>query len=655
MAQRKGQMRVIYLSDIIETSDDGIIIRPPKDEEIRQAATNPSDYQMGRIKYMSKVLSDLEILPAVYNSKKAVIEKSTEARAKKIEAIIEKVSPYFNNEMPLVTFFKELTNSNINLHNKYEVCIPSVLYEAKKWKDITYVDEKLGYSEELMMRLGTILRNTYGADRNLIQQQYNSQVGSIFNQNSETYVAREITGDKNYEPTQEEVDRMKRIYIKLLSYFKSVEKDGRFDTPAAFVNYINAIDSFNAILNEELMKGFVSPDVNITVGEYIELMKTYINHVKTPGERRNTMTVMIDIAKNNLKELHDNLIKNGYKSGVSDINNFFEYIKVFKPYLINNLNETYGLDEVMLSKENFATYESFFDYFYTPDMIRTIDAIVYPVKRARCKDALRKGAELAVDYALYEKRKSAINNRMGNTSTRRKRSDARTAEELEELIEAKMKERDALRESLLCSSEESALIIKEKITQIGRKIANYKNTLKSREVKSTVEVKSDKDKIKDITDKQNLILNKVRNRISSSNELFDLKTEYGYKEVTLSEEDSIIGGDMYTYSFLVKTKKNEVCESIYNILTETFNPNNDKPYNIAVIESEEISNAKEVIIDYPKKSPLFKMFKAKPEMGLNIIKMARAEVAKRIGIKPAIIEDEEYINMNKPFDFIKLI
>ena len=197
--------------------------------------------------------------------------------------------------------------------------------------------------------------------------------------------------------------------------------------------------------------------------------------------------------------------------------------------------------------------------------------------------------------------------------------------------------------------------IKEKIAKLGKDIATLKNTLKKREAEGDIVEKTDEEKILDINNQQNIILNKVRNRISSPSEVFDLKKEFNYVENTISGDDAIIGGDMFTYSFIVKTKKDEICKTIIEVLNETFNPKGDKPYNIDIYPSDDIENAKEVIVDYPKKSALYKMFIAKPDMAYNIIKLVKLEVAKRIAINPVIIADEEYIKINAPFDFISLI
>lgn len=654
MAQRKSQMRVINLKDVTDTTSEDIIVRPPCDDEIRKAKTNPSDYQMGRIKYTSKILSDLELLPDVYNSKKAVVEKSNATRAKKILANLDTISIFFNKAMNLKDFYVELTKSNINLHKEYEIFIPTVLHGAKDWKELTFVDEKLGYSEGLMMRLGTILRSIYGADRNLIQQQYNSQLSGIFKQNTEYKTACEITGDKDYEPTEEEVARMKRVYLKTLKLFTNIEKSADFNSPSSYANYLNAIDSMNAILNEDIMKGFVCSDNNITVEEYIELIKAYINSIKTSGERANTMTVMMDIATTNLKELNEKLILSGHVEGLKNIANFFEYITIYKPYLVSNLTNIYGITEDMLSVEMFPTYNDFFSYFYTPDMIRKIDSIVYKNKRARTKDTLRKGAELAVDYAINEKRKKVIKNRINGVDGVKKRKSARSNEEIVALIAAKQNERETLR-SQLNSCVENIDELKAKIAKLCKDIASLKNTLKRREETGDIIEKSDEEKISDINEQQNIILNNVRNRITTSAEIFDLQNEFNYVEKTISGDDAIIGGDMFTYSFIVKTKKDEVRKTIIDILTETFNPEGKKPYNIEIYSSDAFENANEVIIDYPKKSPLHKMFAAKPEMALDIIKMVKFEVAKRIAINPVIISDTEYIKINEPFDFISLI
>ena len=654
MTQRKSQMRVINLKDVINDITDDIIVRPPNDEEIRKAATNPSDYQMGRIKYTSKILSDLELLPCVYNSKKAVIEKSSETRAKKILANLDTISVFFDGSMDIKKFYVELTKSNINLHREYEVFIPSVLYGAKDWNELTFIDPKLGYSEGLMMRLGTILRSVYGSDRNLIQQQYNSQISSVFKQNTEYKTTCEITGDKEYEPTDEEVARMKRVYLKTLKFFINIENEGIFKQPSSYVNYLNAIDSMNAILNEDIMKGFVCTDDNINVKEYIEQIKIYINTIKTSGERGNTMTVMMDIATSNLKDLNETLIKSGHIGGLKNIDNFFKYITVYKPYLVANLTEIYGLTEDMLSAEVFTSYNEFFSYFYTPEMIRKIDSIVYKNKRARVKDTLRKGAELAVDYALCEKRKKVINDRIDGATVVKKRKNARSKEEIIKLMEAKTFEREELR-NRLGNNDENINALKEKIAKLGKDIASLKNTLKRREINGDIVEKSDEEKITDINNQQNMILNKVRNRITTSAEIFDLKNEFNYVENTIEGDDAIIGGDMYTYSFIVKTKKDEVRNAIIDVLTETFNPNGSKPYNIDIYTSDVFENANEVIIDYPKKSSLYKMFAAKPEMAFDIIKMVKFEVAKRIAINPVIINDEEYIKVNEAFDFISLI
>lgn len=653
MAQRKTQMRVIRLSEVTNCSNDKIIVRPPSDEEIRIAGTNPSDYQMGRIKYTSKILSDLELLPDVYNSKKAVVEKSNEMRARKIIDNINNISVFFDGTMSVKDFFVELTKSNINLYKEYEISIPALLHGVKEWNEITFVDKKMGYSEGLMMRLGTILRSIYGSDRELIQQQYNSQLFSIFKENNESKTTREIVGNKDYEPTEEEVTRMKRVYIKTLNLFTTIEKEKKFKKPAAYVNYINAIDSFNAILNEDIMSGFVCSDINIDVNEYMSQIKTYMDSVKTPGERGNTMTVMMNIATTNLKELHNTLVENGCVVGLNNIENFFEYIKIYKPYLIEKLDAIYGITEEMLSADNFASYDEFFSYFYTPEMIQKIDSIVYKRKRARIKGTLRKGAELAVDFALNEKRKKVLTERIDDNTGKKRKKGARSKADIIKLIEEKQAAREELRNLLHDSNNVSE--IKEKIAKLGKDIATLKNTLKKREAEGDIVEKTDEEKILDINNQQNIILNKVRNRISSPSEVFDLKKEFNYVENTISGDDAIIGGDMFTYSFIVKTKKDEICKTIIEVLNETFNPKGDKPYNIDIYPSDDIENAKEVIVDYPKKSALYKMFIAKPDMAYNIIKLVKLEVAKRIAINPVIIADEEYIKINAPFDFISLI
>lgn len=656
---RKGRMRTVLISDICpKSANRGIVVRPPTDDEIRQAATNPSDYQMGRIRYFSKLLCDFELLNDIYKSKKAVIEKSNKVKVSKILDQLEKIMNFYDYKDNIDVFNKDITQTTMNLHSQFEINIPVVLYNVKKWSDIVEINPKLGYSEEMMIRLGTILRDIYGSDRDVIQRQYNNQINSIFSESSEHRRATEITGLKSYEPTQEEIDRMKRIYKNLMNHFTSLYKEKRFDSPKDYIEFIAIADKVNAILNEDIMKHFVAPETIKNVGEYYDAMVNYLSTIKCDGTRTHTMTVIIDIATTNLKELNETMVNLGYVDGICNIDNYFDYIKTYRPGMVDKICNTYNIAPDEMNGNVFKDYESFMKYLYSPERIRKIDSEVYKVKRSRKSNTLRKGAELAVDYAINKKRQNTVINRASNNFKRGRR--ARTIDELNQLLENKVKERNLMKERLivLCTSSNEYITLKANETKIGKDIAALKNTIKKRMINGDIEVKTDAEKLEELKEEENSILQKVKERINYSYEMEDLKDEFNYSENNIKGDDAIIAGDMFTFSFVMLTKNNEICAAAVDKLVEVFNPDNSKYYNIDYYDTDPsefgTNYAKEIIIDYPRKSPMFKMFSQKPETANHIISLMRANISEKFGINPAIVDDSDYIKINEPFPAINL-
>lgn len=596
------------------------ILRAPTREEIAEANTNPSDYQIAQLRILSKILKDFGLVSQVYRSKKATVQYNNQSRMKRYK---KKFNAFFNEfkdaeQVANVRIILDMTEDNSSeqfLASDYVAIYKNILTNNNHSEE--YIKSLVTDTYKSVKGIETLSKS------NLIDIEYLSK--DIFN----IWLTHTFNGHT--------IESLNKAII-IGSSINQFMRDDEDMKKAANILYA---------------------DTSIeTVSELKEKMEQFIDENTHDGVYIHAMTYICDEANKNINKLSTDLKINGYVNGLT-VANVMDYFKTYKPNIANTLLKEYGFYDVT----NIKTWEDVANFFYTPEMIRKIELEKNRViNRPRSKSDKRKGHLLAIDKRSIDKRKKNLLKKIednnisisnGNKKCNIERAKKRLDLKEKEYAEAR-KKRDKtkanMKQALLDGNinlynalseiynKEKAIVLKisKAVASIRHEIKRYTNVKESSgDIK-----KSDIDLMRELEAQEMDIINKAWNLDDDNQEVIENIVPHG----TFFDPKEI---NYRTWSFIVNTVNPKIIKHILNQINETLPQATKGYFNVDAYEPENteiVGNATEVIIDYPAESKLCKIFKKNKSAAYDFIDSMIYGVRRDLGIIITYNSDEVKIN-----------
>lgn len=317
-----------------DTATTNLIFRLPTRAELVAAEDAcdmriSGDYQMGQIIVLSKILFDFDILHKVYRSKIDNWNDQTH-NAAIVDKLITRIRQIFrpqnySPDTPIEQIAEDLENSTDALEKEYGVRIPELIGAIPSWKDILMIDAKTK-SQQMPRGFNPILM------KNLMT----------------------LVGD----------EKAKSIYPQISEFL--LDAASKYKNPKAYAKYIERCQTLHSVLNEPIMKKIfnqaMASDKVTDVEELVLFLNTNLKNNREEKRSGNTVAIIHNNALKAIQKADLMMKRRGFKNGIRNIQDMFDYLKEYHPDAFAYICHTYGLNEESIHQ--FNSYREFCDWLY---------------------------------------------------------------------------------------------------------------------------------------------------------------------------------------------------------------------------------------------------------------------------------------------------
>ena len=688
-----------------------IFFRPPTKEELQADKIKAGDYQTPQIRIFSKILFDLDLVPEVYRTKSIDINKSNLSEIGRTKNVVVKLlKKYKDKQLSKNVIYKDMQTNAYAITDEIGAPPASLLYEIDEWDEVIENTPGLAYSAGLLSNCARFIKGRLDSPqvqrnnaRDLLINVTTDTLGSASSNTSEPKQGDKST--ENYEeddeegidvapkvktginsrtlpePSQEVVDAVKKLYFKALKGLKKIAP--YYATPKEFLSRSRNASSINAVFNRPIIKNIIEnafQDNSVkTIEDFENTVLEKLENSKVEKKLVTANTVIHEFATNNLREINSKMRAAGYKKGVKDIQQFFDYFRYHEPAAYEYFKKNYMLDDEKIS--SIKDWPGLMNYLYkTKGMLQHIDIDLLDSKnRARSYEDGQKGQELAVDLPKLNKQIEKLSKEIadsgleeGEVSKVRMWENERV--ETERKKEIKLKWREILKGMLKKMKKEGASPEKiekaqkvlnkvaEMVHELGRRVSTLKHYVKTAEDSDKEDLRV---KLKELEAKAYKISSSVADAIENPEEARAFMDTLNKIYATNSEDEM----PYKSSSFCVKAASEDVMEYLEKILDKMINKSEEIPDSGTEVNNKKFKDYKNVTnyinisfdkvpdekyvyriyLDYFESSNIYKKLKKEPEFIEIIIDKIVDEVKKEFPGKIAPIFDEETININEDF------
>jgi hypothetical protein len=365
-----------------DTATTNLIFRMPTKKELMAAEDAcdmriSGDYQMGQLITVSKILFDFDILHKIYRSKKDNWNDQTH-NASTVDKLLDGVRRQFSKktyspDTPIEQVAEDLQNSTDELEKEYGVRIPELIGAIPDWATALTIPPKTK-SPDMPRGFNPIIM------KNLIT----------------------LKGDAE----------AKRLYPRINELL--IDASTKYKNPKAYAKYVSRCQTIQSVLGEPMLKrlfdkAMTSPNVT-DVEELVLFLNTNLTNMREEKRPGNSVAILHNNAMKAIQGADVMMKRKGFKEGVRNIHDMFEYLEEYRPDSFAHICRTYGLDSK--SVHQFNSYKDFCDWLYS-DPTRL--GKIYLSARVEGKE----GARMNVEYSELDKKERALRKVAANGGRKR--------------------------------------------------------------------------------------------------------------------------------------------------------------------------------------------------------------------------------------------
>lgn len=526
-----------------DTAITNLIFRMPTKDELMAAedACNmriSGDYQMGQLITLSKILFDFDILHKIYRSKKDNWNDQT-YNASTVDKLLDGIQRQFNNktytpDTPTEQVAEDLQNSTDELEKEYGVRIPDLIRGIPDWATALTISPKTK-SSEMPRGFNPIIM------KSLIT----------------------LKGDAE----------AKNLYPRINELL--IDASTKYKNPKAYAKYISRCQTLQSVLGEPMLKklfnkAMSSPSVT-NVGRLVIFLNTNLKNMREEKRPGNSVAILHNNALKAIQAADVMMKRKGFKKGVRNIHDMFEYLQKYRPDSFAHICRTYGLDSKTV--QQFNSYKEFCDWLYSdPKRLGEI----YLSARVEGKE----GARMNVEYSKLDKKERALR-KVASSGGRKRGAKGASIEEKEkklaecqEAIEQLDREIASLPEGDPEIKEKKALRAKlrKKYTDGIWQVNKAKEKLKA-QGETPAPTKSLNDEIDEIRNRKESIRDEEYNRLKDDVDIEKFESKYN-KDVnrySTGEYDMAEGYVTMAFSLALGPDDTDISDYLEEMIEKHFN------------------------------------------------------------------------------------
>lgn len=494
------------------------LFRPPTDAEIRNdTRLQPSDFQILKLRVLSKILRDLNLVPKVYRSKPTDVNDSNQTEIGRVSNLFYRLTKSYKDDEPVTNIINDISKNTVDsLNNDSGIPLATMLKGVSDWADITENTDGNDYCVELLSRCANFLNPRKEGINDIydrIERDEKKSQSSSENKNTDNDFSDDdfndddyndyLNNDNNdygyeedeeryyskYEPSQELIEQVKQTYVKALKFLKKIKQN--YKNPAQALRKVEKNHAIKSLFQEPILKDIIQNafyDTKIkTMGDFKKKVLSSLESKVRTKKTVHANTVIHEIATDNLRVLNAEMWKKDFKQGVKDINQFFNYMRDNETYSYELFKKNYLLSDKKIN--TFKEWSDLMDYLYkTPGMLYHIDVTLlgskYKGKGAvvnveipklkkeiaslekKIKEMEDTGVEADVDASYLNKQKAKIAE-IELEREAKKTEKAKLKEELKVLKKSGASEAD------IEDKKREIRVLQANITALGKKIDTY--------------------------------------------------------------------------------------------------------------------------------------------------------------------------------------
>lgn len=610
------------------TDTNKLLFRKPSPAEIKAGVGSASDIQVGQLYVLSKVLFDFGLLDKVYKAKKSIYKEGNRAETEKILNSINREfsEKYYNEDDPVEVLKNDFDNSIDELEKIFGVRLNVILNGFKTWNEV--------------------FKPTPGTSSEQFPKGFNAKLM------------------QNIESSYGDSVSLTKTYKELIRYFAEIAASNKYKTPKDLSKALQRNQKLSALMKEPVVKGIFNKalvDKNVrTVGDFVAYLKANLNRNVTDEKKAHSMTIIHNQAAKAAAMVDLKMKRAGYKNGIADIHEMFEWMKEYEPDNYNYLKSMYG------DLEKFDSYSELCDYLYSPEMIDKIYKSTGIKERSRSEGDYRRGQELAVNLRSKKKEKEKIEQRMNDGKFKHKSKTVKEKRaEIEELLKTQEECKKKCKEIGKDNPDPKMAELYSKYKEIGFRASKRISALKfniakilkdNPEAENEEPEKSAKEKLEELDKEIKNIKRNARKKISDPNQLdyFDIEQDPDGSLSREADDDEKYGDKYLEFSFTlyIKGQDPEEAGDILSQWLEKYLNGREtyKGYEDLINVDYEINNYEgrmkmlkviRFIIDYPENSFTYKVLKKNGRSSADKVIDKLLNTLEDKGIDAKLIEDSD--------------
>lgn len=575
-----------------------LILRKPNKEEQLKARIDTSDFQISGLTIQSSILHALGFCSKIYRSKTTTLQHSTKRQAKRYSVLLSKLFALFDQKDDVSALYDALKETNGTLSEKYGVEMCNLLDCGKSWRDLCKMETLMPLcAAEVRARHAKPPKIKYRFDRDDVYE--------------------DETREREYEPTEEEVEECKKLYTRLNDFvhFKFLRKELPLKK---YINKISVLDSFVSLISDPFFDQVRNEimDFNGNIKALKRFLDKFIANGTKGTVRGHSQTILEEECIEKQEEVAKTLSDDGFPF---DFEGFKYYLETYAPNVLATCYDKFGLD-----MDELDSFDDLREFFYAPDMMRKIRESLGVKVRARGRGQERVGNIWAVQSFNLDKKIKNLNDKLNGFNEREVNKritqlKKKVSEREKENEQAKRARREAKSRYDTAKRRNDKDVKKyeneyEEMVQAAQttsKLLNAARNSLKKAISSKDKHKSAIDKVKEYTKKYSNVLEAAKSSTTVGGTQMLENMEKTLKMNLLNAEDIPYS----TWSFKVYDMDKDIIKLIECELEKAFSTikgKNGEDSYINVTSYSYVDDEKNFVsefsVDYPKNGKLYKAF-----------------------------------------------